>query len=49
MEVKQFYGISILIDSVETFEDVRKTCFSVLIAELGYRGNPDIALPDCFI
>ena len=47
--IKQFYDISTLIDSIEKFEDVRKTYFSVSKAELGYRGNtftPEQALND---
>jgi len=47
--VKQFYDIATLIDEFESFEDVRKTFFSVSEAELGYRKiglTPKDALED---
>ena len=47
--IKQFYDISILIDTFNNFEDVRNTYFSVAKIELGYRNSsatPKDALED---
>jgi hypothetical protein len=44
--IKQFYDVSSLLDEFQNFEAVRKTYFSVVTSEIGYRGI-DVTAEDC--